>query len=544
MIDVLLIQPPIRDFYLTAKRTMPYGLAAIAGALEVRGFSVRIVDALATRRNRLAPLPVPLADVPAYYGPADRSPFGLFSGYRHFGYSFAHLERLIRDHHPLVVGISSLFTPYEAEALETADRVRAVLPKATIVMGGHHPTHWPERVLSHPSVDIVVRGEGEASLPDLVAALKDKRPIESVPGVCFRDSSGGLHVSPPAFVASADAFPRPAFHRMHSDYYRRKQNTACVVVTSRGCPMNCSYCCMGRHAAFPYRRRPVADVMAEIETAAAAGDLGFIDFEDENLSFDRAWFLALLDALCDRFPDRSAELRAMNGLYPPALDPDLISRMAAAGFRELNLALGTVAAEQLVRFNRKDVRAEFERCLEAAAANGMTSVGYIIAGAPNQPPEASVDDLLYLAGKRVLAGLSVFYPAPGSADFERCRRMGLLPESVTRMRSSALPISQCTTRRDAVTLMRLSRVLNFIKGLIDNGDGLPEPAPPTPEPLANDMGRVALGLKLLSWFRYDGRLRGVTREGRVFEHGTNPKLVRRFLSGLEAQPIHGVRRRP
>ena len=50
MSDILLIQPPIRDFYLTAKRTIPYGLASIAAMLEADGFTVTILDALATRK--------------------------------------------------------------------------------------------------------------------------------------------------------------------------------------------------------------------------------------------------------------------------------------------------------------------------------------------------------------------------------------------------------------------------------------------------------------------------------------------------------------
>ncbi len=57
MPDILLIQPPIRDFYLTAKRTIPYGLACIAATLIKSGFSVKILDALATSKSRICDLP-------------------------------------------------------------------------------------------------------------------------------------------------------------------------------------------------------------------------------------------------------------------------------------------------------------------------------------------------------------------------------------------------------------------------------------------------------------------------------------------------------
>ena len=55
--NILLIQPPIRDFYLTAKRTIPYGLASIAAGLIEAGFCVQILDALATAKSRVLDLP-------------------------------------------------------------------------------------------------------------------------------------------------------------------------------------------------------------------------------------------------------------------------------------------------------------------------------------------------------------------------------------------------------------------------------------------------------------------------------------------------------
>jgi|GEM_PF-5276837 len=61
MPDILLIQPPIEDFYLTAKRTIPYGLACIASALMKSGFSVEIFDALASPKTRQLPIPPEMA---------------------------------------------------------------------------------------------------------------------------------------------------------------------------------------------------------------------------------------------------------------------------------------------------------------------------------------------------------------------------------------------------------------------------------------------------------------------------------------------------
>ena len=138
MPDILLVQPPIRDFYLTAKRTIPYGLASIAAAVAARGFSVEILDALASSKSRPAALPPEMSDVEKFYGRPDVSPFALFNRFRHFGSSFDTIGRKARDSGAWLVGISSLFTPYAEEALATAAAIKSRHPDCTIVMGGHH----------------------------------------------------------------------------------------------------------------------------------------------------------------------------------------------------------------------------------------------------------------------------------------------------------------------------------------------------------------------------------------------------------------------
>jgi radical SAM superfamily enzyme YgiQ (UPF0313 family) len=542
MPDVLLVQPPIRDFYLTAKRTIPYGLASIAAALEARGFSVVILDALATSKSRPAALPPELADLPALYGRPDISPFALFHRFRHFGRGFDHIARRAREVRAPVAGISSLFTPYAAEALAAAEAVKRGHPGCTTVLGGHHPTALPASALASPAVDFIVRGEGEAAMPELVRRLLAGEDPAGVPGVGFRRPGGGLHVSPPAVLAAGADFPLPAFAHIDRRHYRRAGGGGAVVVASRGCPLSCSYCCVGGAGWLPYRRRPVAQVLAEIEAAVAHLDAGFIDFEDENLAFDRGWFMALLAGITARFGEGALELRAMNGLFPPTLDPEVVAAMRRAGFRTLNLSLGTTCPEQLARFRRPDVRAAFDAALAAAAHAGMGAVGAIIVGAPFQRPEDSVADLLFLAARRVLAGVSVFYPAPGSREYERCRTLGLLPESLARLRATALPLDHTTRPEESATLLRLGRIVNFMKHLVDRGID-PGAAPPEDDPARDPASRrLAAGRRLLAAFLADGRIRGMTPEGELFEHRASRPLVERFIGGLRTIRVRGLAR--
>lgn len=534
MPDILLIQPPICDFYLTAKRTIPYGLACIAGSLIKGGFSVEIFDSLATSRSRVIEAPREMAYLGDYYGRPDRSPFGLFHDFRHFGYSFDHIGEVARQSKALLVGISSLFTAYSGEALETARIVKKFHPGCKVVLGGHHATEMPDEVMKCEAVDFVLRGEGEFSMVELARAIQEGRPVESVPGIVFRMQDRTIKKNEPATMDFLDEAAPPAISLFKHRFYQRKGRTSMVVVASRGCPQKCSYCSLGASSYARYRKRSVESVLGEIEEGVTKYGAGFIDFEDENISVDRKWFLTLLREIKKRFFAWNLELRAMNGLYPPTLDDELIAGMKEAGFRALNLALATTSPEQLKRFKRPDVRKSFDCALAAAKKHGLEAVGYIIAGAPGQDPNDSLKDLLFLAARPVLAGLSIYYPSPGSEDFKACERQGILPKHPSLMRSTALPISDSTTREQSVTLLRLARILNFMKLPAAQEKSIPRESDPAAFGQIGDMSdRMEIGRALLARFFKDGIIRGVTPEGQVFEHKACRELSMQFIAGLK-----------
>jgi len=540
MPDILLIQPPIRDFYLTAKRTIPYGLTCIAAVLIENGYSVDILDGLATSKTRIRSLPKHMDYLRRYYPHPDRSPMALFYDYKHFGYSFEHIGRKARESGAFLVGISSLFTPYVRQAVQTAEAVKAYHPDCKIVLGGHHPTALPQSVMESSAVDFVLRGEGEVSMPRLAETLSSDGRLAAVPGIVFRQEDGTLHINPPVQMQDPDEYPPPALALVNQKFYRRRQGSSMVVVAGRGCPMRCTYCSFGDSSYLNHRQRSVRSVIREIESAADQSDIRFIDFEDENLSLDRRWFLELLHAIQNRFGSGRFELRAMNGLYPPSLDDRVVREMKAAGFKTLNLSLGSTSRQQLDRFNRSDVRSAFKRALGLVEKYNLTAVGYVICGAPFQRAEDSIADLLYLAQHRVLAGVSIFYPAPGSRDFELCQAHALLPAEYACLRSSALPLSHTTTRKEAVTVLRLARLLNFMKSLLDQG--LPMPDASSAEiQVKNPADRLDTGKRVLSRYLADGKICGVTPEGSVFEHYISEKLNRRFLAGLATIEIRGTR---
>jgi anaerobic magnesium-protoporphyrin IX monomethyl ester cyclase len=540
MLDVLLIQPPIRDFYLTAKRTIPYGLSLIAAACEEKGYSVSILDGLSSAKSREVPLPKEMTYLEEFYGKPDVSPFKLFHKFHHFGYSYEHIERMIKQSDAFIIGISSLFTPYETEALKVVEIAKSVSPKSFIVLGGHHPTALPRQVMVCDAVDFVLRGEGEVSLPELVRVLKHGESPIHVPGIVFRQKEA-LHIGSPSVIGDLDKMPRPALHHVNHKFYRRNKQGATVVVTSRGCPMSCSYCSLGKDSLFPYRRRSVDSVIQEIESAVSQFDIRFIDFEDENLALNKKWVLELLHRIETQYNSQTFELRAMNGLFPPSLDDEIVSAMKAAGFRTLNLSLGATCPEQLERWKRPNVLTAFEDALGYAEKYGLECVAYIIAGAPHQLPDQTLSDLYFLASRRTLVGLSVFYPAPGSKDYGMLQGLNMLPTPCSLFRSSALPLSHTTSRLESITFLRLSRIINFIKLLLDNGMALPTPEPFRESEIKIEEDQFSLGKIIVSGFLNDGKIRGTTPSGEVYSHVIDMDITRTFIEKYPTLAWQGTR---
>jgi len=145
--------------------------------------------------------------------------------------------------------------------------------------------------------------------------------------------------------------------------------------------------------------------------------------------------------------------------------------MKRAGFHTINLSYVSTEPLTKEKMGRPKTTTEFDKILEKAEQVGLHVIAYAILGMPGQTIEEMVDTLIYLMGKKVLIGPSIYYPTPGTPLFERCNKEGILPSHPVQWRSSAFPIeTKEFDRVDLLTLFRLARVINFIKGKMDGGE--------------------------------------------------------------------------
>ena len=174
---ILLIQPPVQDFYDTDIRLQPLGLCMLKAAARkfLPHIQVIVRDYHQGYGRKTIPLPAELSYLRDYFKYPDTSPFSTFFHYCHFGASFDEIAEEAAHEKPDMVGISSLFSPYHREALACAREIKKRL-NIPVLMGGSHVSAAPLSVLNDPSVDFIIRGEGERAFVEFLKACGDGSP--------------------------------------------------------------------------------------------------------------------------------------------------------------------------------------------------------------------------------------------------------------------------------------------------------------------------------------------------------------------------------
>lgn len=521
-LKVLLIQPPVQDFYDTDVRLQPIGLCYLKAAVKkyLSDVEVIIKDYHGGCGRRTMAIPKELRYLADYYPVADKSPFSTFHQYYHFGKPFDEIEAEIAEIRPDVVGISSLFTPYYREVLEVAARVKKRL-NLPIVVGGSHASAVPESLLSSPDVDYVVRGEGEKPFVEFLKYLKGNQGIERVPNLAYK-SRGETILNPINDNFPIEELSIPDFSDLLPTSYALAGKPMTFMITSRSCPHKCSFCSVHTTFGTDYRRRSLENVLEEIELRYSQG-YRVIDFEDDNLTYYKNTFKELCRRLIARFTNREMEFVAMNGISYLSLDEELLELMFQAGFSHLNLAL--VSSDKTVRetTKRPHTLEAYLKVVHKALQLGFKIVSYQILGLPNESRESMMQTLAFNARLPLLLGASPFYRTPVSPI---ARGLDVTQEDYVKARLTAMAVETDEFRReDIYTLFVTTRIINFLKGLRLSAsadmDALLD--------LSWSDDRTRIGFELLRMLRETNRLYFWTTKGLLENQKFKPEIFFRVL---------------
>ncbi|MGA9411287.1 MAG: magnesium-protoporphyrin IX monomethyl ester anaerobic oxidative cyclase [Roseobacter sp.] len=335
------------------------------------------------------------------------------------------LAEKLRDLKPDVVGCTAI-TPsiYVAErALEIA---KEVAPDAVRVLGGVHATFMYKQVLSEaPWVDVIVRGEGEEIIVDLMNAIAEKRwPADrhSIKGLAFCDGDKIVATQAASTVKDLDSID-PDWSLLEWDKYIYIPLNKKVAIPNmaRGCPFTCSFCSQWKFWR-DYRVRDPLKVVDEIEKLVNEHDVGFFILADEEPTINRKKFIQFCEELIKRgLPDK-VQWGINTRVTDIYRDKDLLKFYRKAGL--VHVSLGTEAAAQLKLdlFNKETKVEENKEAIRLLKEADIFTEAQFIVGLDNETAE-TLEETFQMAWdwQPDLANWSMYTPWPFTPLFQELK---------------------------------------------------------------------------------------------------------------------------
>jgi len=363
----------------------PTGLAYIAAVLEKNGYRVIIEDQHASKISN------------------------------------ENLLEHIRREEPQVVGFSCL-TPAISNVKILTDQIRGFGKNIKIILGNLHSTLFAHQLLAEGIADIIVRGEGEVSMLEVVRAVDQKEGLGNIQGISFRDSQEIYHNPDRELVKDLDSLPYPAWHLFDLRQYINSplvgvdKEAILPILASRGCTYRCTVCSsdkiFGR-----FRLRAIEKVIDEMEFLSAK-------FKVDNFSFCDAFFPSSIEyglRFCDELIRRGLHKRIkwITETRVDKVNLDLLKKMKEAGLKMILYGFEVGAQKILDVLQKNTTLTQAKKAMEYTKKTGVLSIGQFMLGVPG---ETIKDCKMTIAFAKQLnpeiAFFNIVVPYPGSKFFE------------------------------------------------------------------------------------------------------------------------------
>jgi radical SAM superfamily enzyme YgiQ (UPF0313 family) len=409
--NILLINPWIYDFTAYDFWLKPLGLLYIAALLITHtDFTLSFIDCLDRYHPSLTkmirtkqdgrgsflkeevPKPRVLANIPrkfSRYG----IPLLLFN------------NELDQIEPPDLVLLTCTMTYWYPGVQAVVEHVREKFGRVPIILGGVYPTILPQHAISQTGVDLICRGPGENQIFSLINEVLGD-------GVC-----------PDFQVENLDRLPVPAFS------FLRNKN-ALPMLTSRGCPLRCSFCASSLLNK-RFEQRSPDPVVHELEVLCKLYKPRNIAFYDDALLLNkRKHIIPILEGVIHK--KLALSFHTPNGLHVGEIDHELASLLKQSGFRSLYLSQETFEEELIVKSCPKVSSDDLDHALEHLERAGFERKEinvYLMVGLPDQDISGLMEGILNVRNLGARARLAYFSPIPGTPDWEKIVSRGCLDEN-------------------------------------------------------------------------------------------------------------------
>jgi len=399
---VMLLFPP-QGF--TSKDVMPHiGLAYLAAVLEENDIQVEILDAQVERL------------------------------------SWKGLEKKYLQSKPDIVGITSL-TEMRFQSFKAAKIAKKTLPRSIVIMGGPHASLAAyDTLLNVPSVDTIVRGEGEYTLLETCKVLEDNEDLKSVNGISYREDGEIIHNDHRSLIKNLDTLPFPAYHLLPIEKYNFKLDVPDVgklpalnVITSRGCPIGCAFCATSKMLGKKWRARSPSNVLDELEYLIKTYGIKAIWFYDDTFTMNKKRVMEI----CDGIIGKGLNIKFTCSIRVDTVDKELLRKMKEAGC--YSIFYGVESGSQRILDEIIEKRISIEQIKKVS--NWLNELGILnnpsyIASLPDETNEElnkTINLMHELGGKASFSFLKIY---PGTRVEEIAKEKGVLPEDFSWAKKS------------------------------------------------------------------------------------------------------------
>jgi radical SAM superfamily enzyme YgiQ (UPF0313 family) len=410
---ILLIDPPFQRFMGFYRYYYPLGLASMAAVLRRLGHEVRVYDA-----DHLES-----AETLSWSAVAERHEEFLKGLQTEDHPVWQEMKAVVSGFAPDIVGITVLSVKASSGA-RVAAICKEVDDRITVAVGGDHPTVLAARTLQDANIDFVVRGEGEASMADLVAHLQDGngRRLAHVAGLSYREGEEIHHNAARELIPDLDGLPLPAIDAlMQLDSYRPVDFGA--IMSSRGCPYACTFCGVANLWSRKVRYRSVASVIREMEWLKETYGTEYFSFRDASFTLSRK----RVEELCGEIIRRDMRIDWECLTRPDLLDEAMVEAMKRSGCVTVRIGLESGSKTILEHMKKHLDLDAVRRAAQILTEHGLYWAAYLLVGTPMETKETVKETLAFV---REIAPpfltLARFAPIPGTEMYDELAHRGLI----------------------------------------------------------------------------------------------------------------------
>ena len=413
--DITLINTPqfSTGFQVTDGVVPPIGLLYISSLLKKNNFGINLIDGLGEK--------------PFQYYEYNKSTYRGLSPNEI-------IERI--PHDTKIIGITCMFSIIHSLVMDLCNLIKKEYPDSIVVLGGAHVTALPEYILKNDSVDFICLGESEFTFLKLCEALKENKyskensEIKNINGVGYKIGSEVIVNKNIELLKDIDCLPYPDWDSIPMEnYFSSKAGHGClkydkwtIMLFSRGCPYNCSFCTTPKIWKREWRSRDPKRVVDEIRYLQEKFGIKEIHFEDDNMNTS----IGKLNEFCDELIRQGIKInwQTSSGIRPHGMSNEIISKMVRAGCTNITLAPESGSKRVLDKVINKSL--DLTEILSAAksAHKSKLKVGaYFIMGLPGERISDLIRTIRFLM-KLAMVGVdecvvSMFAPLPGSKLFDQ-----------------------------------------------------------------------------------------------------------------------------